>query len=64
MDYVENEVNGRKMRQGFSLHTHDSHSLGETVLTVCDAIGVVFSTIYEQDPMLEKFYEPLAQESP
>lgn len=62
MDYVENEVNDRKMRPGFSLHKHDSHSSGETVLTVCDAIGVVFSTIYEQDPNLEKFYEPQSRE--
>jgi hypothetical protein len=55
MDYTPNEVNDRPMKPGFSLDSYVSHSSGETVYRVCDAIGVVFTTIFENDPKLERF---------
>jgi len=51
---MENEMS-KQLKQGLSLHTHISQFSGETIYTICDHIGVVFTTIFEN--RLDRFYE-------
>jgi len=50
--------NGKQLKDGLTIDTHVSHQSGETIFTVCDAIGVVFTTIFES--RLERFYSVAA----
>lgn len=45
----------KQLKDGLSLSTHISQFSGETVYTVCDHIGVVYTTIFEC--RLERFYK-------
>ena len=45
----------KKLKSGLSLHTHIDWRSGETVYTICDSIGAVYSTIFPV--RLERFYE-------
>lgn len=49
-------MTARKLLEGLTLDTYVSPFSGETVYTVCDAVGVVFSTIFPA--RLERFYVP------
>jgi len=46
---------GKNLKDGLSLHTHISQFSGETIYTICDHVGVVFTTIFES--RLERFYK-------
>lgn len=50
--------NGKQLKQGLTIDTHVSQQSGETIYTVCDAIGVVFTTILES--RLVRFYSEAA----
>lgn len=56
MDYNPNTVNDRPMKPGFSLDSYDAPNSGETVYRVCDVLGVVYFTLFENDSKLEQFY--------
>jgi hypothetical protein len=43
-----------QLKPGLSLHTHISQFSGETIYTICDHVGVVFTTIFPA--RLERFY--------
>jgi hypothetical protein len=45
----------KQLKQGLSLHTHIDFRSGETVYTICDSVGAVYTTIFES--RLERFYE-------
>jgi len=45
---------GKKLKSGLSLDSYIDFRTGETVYTICDNIGLVFSTIFPSK--LEKFY--------
>jgi len=49
-----NKMNNQ-LKEGLSLHTHISQFSGETIYTICDHVGVVFTTIFEN--RLDRFYE-------
>lgn len=53
--YVENTVNDRQMAPGLSLDSYVSDRSGETVYTVCDHVGLLFTTIFPDQ--LEPYYE-------
>lgn len=47
----------KQLKPGITIDTHIpayGFAIGETIYTVCDAIGVIFSTIYPSH--LERFY--------
>lgn len=48
----------KKLKAGLSLHTHIDWRSGETVYTICDSVGAVYSTIFPA--RLERFYEVAA----
>lgn len=50
--------NGNKLKDGLTIDTHVDFRSGETIYTVCDAIGVVFTTIFPA--RLERFYSEAA----
>ncbi len=50
--------NGKQLKNGLTIDTHVSFQSGETVYTVCDAIGVIYSTIFPS--RLERFYAEAA----
>jgi len=41
------QFNGKQLKTGLTIDTHISYQSGETIYTVCDAVGVVFTTIFE-----------------
>lgn len=46
-----------QLKPGLTIDTHTpayGFAMGETIYTVCDAIGVIFTTIYPSQ--LEQFY--------
>jgi hypothetical protein len=45
----------KKLKPGLSLDTYVDWRSGETVYTICDSIGAVYSTIFPD--CLERFYE-------
>lgn len=45
----------KQLKDGLSLHTHISQFTGETIYTICDHVGVVFTTIFPN--RLERFYK-------
>lgn len=45
---------GKKLKAGLSLDSYIDFRTGETVYTICDNIGLVFSTIFPSQ--LEQFY--------
>jgi hypothetical protein len=49
----------KQLKPGLTLDTHVSAQSGETIYTICDAVGVVFTTIFEA--RLERFYLEAAQ---
>lgn len=48
----------KKLKAGLYLHAHIDWRSGETVYTVCDSVGAVYSTIFPA--RLERFYEVAA----
>lgn len=54
MTSIRNTVNDRPLIGDFSLDSYVSERSGETVYTICDAIGLVYNTIFPQN--LERFY--------
>lgn len=46
--------NGKQLKEGLTIDAYVSTQSGETVYTVCDAVGVVYSTIFEG--RLERFF--------
>ena len=50
--------NGKQLKDGLTIDTHVSQQSGETVYTVCDAIGVIFTTIFPS--RLERFFSEAA----
>lgn len=47
----------KQLKPGLTIDTHTpayGFAMGETIYTVCDAIGVIFTTIYPSQ--LEQFY--------
>lgn len=48
----------KQLKAGLSLHTHIDWRSGETVYTICDSVGAVYSTIFPA--RLERFYEVAA----
>lgn len=46
---------GRELKAGISIDTHESQFTGETHYTVCDSIGLIFSTIFPTQ--LECFFK-------
>ena len=46
---------GNKLKAGLTLDTHIDWRSGETVYTICDSVGAVYSTIFPV--RLERFYE-------
>jgi len=50
--------NGKQLKAGLTVDTWVDFRSGETHYTVCDAIGVVFSTIFPS--RLERFYAEAA----
>lgn len=47
MKNFNNTFNGRQLKADLSIDTHVSAQSGETIYTVCDSIGVVYTTIFE-----------------
>lgn len=45
----------KQLKAGLTLDAHIDWRSGETVYTICDSIGVVYSTIFIA--RLERFYE-------
>lgn len=54
MTFIRNTVNDRPLVGDLSLDSYVSERSGETVYTICDAIGCVYNTIFRQN--LERFY--------
>jgi hypothetical protein len=44
----------KQLKPGLSLHIHISQFTGETIYTICDHVGVVYTTIFQS--RLEQFY--------
>jgi len=50
--------NGKQLKNGLTVDTHVSQQSGETIYTVCDAVGVIYTTIF---PLrLERFFSESA----
>lgn len=48
---------GKVLKPGITIDSHipsNGFAMGETIYTVCDAIGVIFTTIYPHQ--LDRFY--------
>jgi len=50
--------NGKQLKNGLTIDTHVSSQSGETVYTVCDSIGVIYTTIFPS--RIERFYAEAA----
>lgn len=54
MANFNNTFNGHQLKADLSVDTHVSQTSGETIYTVCDSIGVVYTTIFPS--RLERFF--------
>lgn len=50
--------NGKQLKPGLTVDTHVSQFSGETIYTVCDAVGVIYTTIFPN--RLERFFSEAA----
>lgn len=57
LEKIMASFNGKQLKDGLTVDTHVSQQSGETIYTVCDAIGVIF-TIFES--RLVRFYSEAA----
>ncbi|MDB0510042.1 hypothetical protein LBW60_15520 [Ralstonia solanacearum] len=54
-EFVANQaVFGKTLLLGLSLHSYQSSSSGEPIYQVCDAVGLVFDTLYPS--RLDRFF--------